>query len=468
LATNLLTTDKQRDERIRFTSVHEKFATIKPFIISVQLSDLSERNTNHNDRDSLALLKSLFSDFFSPKQLIGFRDWHGEMQVVIRTPYGDHDIDQMSSGEKEVFSILVHLFRVRNLPCVILYDEPERHLNPGLETMIIPALDKLQTHNQLWLATHAVELIGSVPMSEIIALKREAGTSIPERFTEARQTDRVRLFESVGAKVGLQLASNRIVFVEGKEAQADKQIFDRLAGPKLPGVVFVASGGSQEVIGAATHASLLIEKASEDTAFAMILDRDYKDNEAVESLRTRLHERVYVLGCHESENILIEPAIIHKVLLNNGVTTFADAQAVNRELIEVTKSMKDLFIYSWASRKLRSRAVSGEPSDNSMVGMTENDFAESMKAIKSRVEHSYSEQNITSVLDETKRAVTFCLGNGTWKNILPGKEILKQFCLKHLGTLPYDMFKSQIVSVMVDQNYEPAEITEMCVFINRL
>ncbi len=96
--------------------------------------------------------------------------------------------------------------------------------------------------------------------------------------------------------------SNRVVFLEGKQAHADKRILDQLAGPRLPGVLFVASGSSLDVQGSATRASLLIEKASKDTAFLMVLDRDYRDEDSVQDLIKRLNQRVFVWSCHEVEN----------------------------------------------------------------------------------------------------------------------------------------------------------------------
>ena len=197
---NLLSLDQQRKERIELQKPnfnYLKFRSIKQFIISKQLEDTSHYNKTKGKerRNSLGLLISLFEEFFAPKKLVGYEEIDGEMQVIVETPGGDHDIDQLSSGEKELFSVLVNLFRIRTLPSVILYDEPERHLNAGIEAKIVPALDRLQSRNQLWLATHGIELIGSVPFNEIIELKRAGNTYKPERLTDESRTRRIRLFE---------------------------------------------------------------------------------------------------------------------------------------------------------------------------------------------------------------------------------------------------------------------------------
>src|SRR5262249_38758480 len=147
------------------------------------------------------------------------------------------------------------------------------------------------------------ELITTVPLPDIVAIGREPGPSRVQRFLEESKTKRVRLFEELGAKVGLQLVSNRVVFLEGKDSHADKRIIDKLAGPKLPGVLFVASGSSKGVMGAGTRAGLIVEQASRDAAFLMVLDRDYRDEASVRRLKAKLNNQVYVLKCHEIENI---------------------------------------------------------------------------------------------------------------------------------------------------------------------
>jgi len=176
---NVVSLNQQRIERIELPrpnyDSYTKFRTVKDFIIGTDFEEYTHFRATGEQLGGMDMLRAIFSEFFCPKVLIGCVKLDAELQVAIRTPHGDHDIDQLSSGEKELFFVFVNLFRIRKMPSVILYDEPERHLNAGLETRIIPALDRLQTRNQVWVATHGVELIGSVPMQDIVALKKEAG-----------------------------------------------------------------------------------------------------------------------------------------------------------------------------------------------------------------------------------------------------------------------------------------------------
>lgn len=463
----ILSIDQQRMERIeleRPSFDYSKFKSIKQFLISKQLEDLSYNQMTGEKRDSLSLLKELFEGFFGPKKLMGYRQEGNEMQIVIVTPYGIHDIDQMSSGEKELFSILVNLFRIRSLPSIILYDEPERHLNAGLESKIIWALDKLSTKNQIWFATHGIELIGSVPLEEIVELKREAGASQAERITEDSKTRRIRLFEALGAKVGLQLASNRIVFVEGKDANSDKSIIEKLAGPKIPGVMFVASGPATGVITAGTHAALLIEEASEDASFLMVMDRDYRDDADVESLKKKGKERVFVWSCHELENLLLDDETIFEVLKSNGEAVLKTPDDVNSELLNAAKGKEEIFISQWASFRAWNNAHT--KGDEEQAHPKDEESFKKMAASRiKKCQEAYSEKNSEAMLSGAKKAVSNCFKNGTWKVLLPGKEILEEFRKKYLPDIKKERFRNQIVECMIKHSKIPSEIESLCAFI---
>ena len=357
----------------------------------------------------------------------------------------------------------MNLFRIRKLPSVILYDEPERHLNAGLETRIIPALDRLHTRNQLWIATHGVELIGSVPIQDIVALKKDAGGVQFERFTEPSRTDCVRLLELLGAKVGLQLACNRVVFLEGKDSQADKRILDKLAGPKLPGVLFVASGPSAAVMGAGTRAGVLLEEASKHASFLMVIDRDFRDSANAAALEKKLNNRVHIWKCHEVENLLLSAEAIREVLAFSGVETFKTVEDVRKGLKEAAGRLQELFACQWAAYRLHSGGPEG---DEEAVRPTDEANLRRLAAnARKRAAESFSEEAVTKALEAARREVRQCLGTDRWVRELPGKEILEEFRKTHLPGVQTDTFKEQIVSAMVRGGTIPKEVDELCEFI---
>lgn len=439
-----LSLDAQRRERVEMpndTQMSQKFSAIKYFIIAEQLRDTSTFNATDRRENSIELLQELFAFFFGPKRLIGAMERDDELQVAVETPYGLHDLDQLSSGERELFTVFVNLFRIRDFPAVILYDEPERHLNPGLEAKVIPALDRLQTQNQLWISTHGTELIGSVPMDQIVALHREAGTSQPERFFDDSKTARVRLFEDIGARVGLQLSANRVVFLEGKESHADKRILDQLAGRHLPGVLFVASGSSLDVQGAATRAGLLIEHASKDAAFLMVLDRDYREQASIESLVKRLNNRAFVWKCHEVENLLLDPMVILQVLEMHGVDSFQSVGDVEAALEAAARGQSDRFTVEWATYRLHADFGGADAArPKTMV-----EYLAMVAARRQKVGDAYSDKRAAELAEKARAEVESSFTDGSWRMVLPGKEILRALRAECLPTLPNELFIDNLV-----------------------
>src|SRR5206468_2302256 len=118
--------DTQRNERIelpRYTAEYNKFRQIKAYLINLQLEEAGIKDATGVDPGGLALLRKLFRQFFPNKLLIGAKTRDNRIDFLVRTPAGEHDIDLLSSGEQELFSIFVNLFRIRNLPAIVLYDE---------------------------------------------------------------------------------------------------------------------------------------------------------------------------------------------------------------------------------------------------------------------------------------------------------------------------------------------------------
>jgi predicted ATPase len=112
-------------------------------------------------------LRELFETFFPEKAFRGpVPNVDGSLKFPVMTPGGgSHDLDDLSSGEKE---ILYGYLRIRNSApkhSIILLDEPELHLNPrlirGLPQFYKKKLGE-ELGNQIWLVTHSDALLREV------------------------------------------------------------------------------------------------------------------------------------------------------------------------------------------------------------------------------------------------------------------------------------------------------------------
>ncbi len=74
-----------------------------------------------------------------------------------------YELEEMSSGERAVFPILLDFVRWRINRSVILLDDVELHLHPPLQQFLIDTLPKLGTDNQFIVTTHSQEVVNVVP-----------------------------------------------------------------------------------------------------------------------------------------------------------------------------------------------------------------------------------------------------------------------------------------------------------------
>lgn len=119
---------------------------------------------NSANKSLTETLQELFTTFFPGKRFLGPQaQADGSLSFPVKLQSGgQHDIDELSSGEKEV---LYGYLRLRNAApenSILLLDEPELHLNPrliqGLPQFYHRHLGKV-LNNQLWLVAHSDALL---------------------------------------------------------------------------------------------------------------------------------------------------------------------------------------------------------------------------------------------------------------------------------------------------------------------
>ena len=97
--------------------------------------------------------------------------------------------EQLSAGQRLLFSYLGPLvFRDRS-PDVVLIDEVERHLHPEWIMRLIPALRSVAPDAQFFVATHSPQVVSGVPAECIRILRREQGVVSAVTPTASRGRD---------------------------------------------------------------------------------------------------------------------------------------------------------------------------------------------------------------------------------------------------------------------------------------
>jgi predicted ATP-dependent endonuclease of OLD family len=81
-------------------------------------------------------------------------------KIVFNTDNGVIQLEQLSSGEKQLLIILFKVFLMDNQPFILLMDEPEISLHISWQQDLIATLRKLNPNCQLIIATHSPSIFG--------------------------------------------------------------------------------------------------------------------------------------------------------------------------------------------------------------------------------------------------------------------------------------------------------------------
>ena len=156
-----LKTQEEQQKKSALYNYANKYANIKTQMATeFVLQTLREKGGEEQKEPLSETLKELFRRFFPGKEFEGVKtNEKGELEFAVTVGDGKkHDINDLSSGEKEILFGYLRLRNSAQRQSIILLDEPELHLNPKL----IQGLPQFyQKHigealnNQIWTVTHS-------------------------------------------------------------------------------------------------------------------------------------------------------------------------------------------------------------------------------------------------------------------------------------------------------------------------
>ena len=131
----------------------------------------------------------------------------------------EFDINELSSGEKQLFlrTLAIRMLNPEN--SIILIDEPELSLHPKWQQRIVDVYRKIGKNNQIIIATHSPHILGSVKKENIMLLDKDGEGKIVVRTGDelydsyGQPTDRV-----LKDIMGLETTRNPKVFKLLEEA----------------------------------------------------------------------------------------------------------------------------------------------------------------------------------------------------------------------------------------------------------
>jgi hypothetical protein len=446
-----------------------KYANLKTQMASGYVRNLLAREVGDGTTvtdDLTETLKELFQTFFPGKEFLGpIPTSDGGLSFPVRTPGGGtHDIDELSSGEKEV---LYGYLRLRNSAprnSVILIDEPELHLNPrliqGLAGFYHEHIGKA-LGNQLWLVSHSDTLIRD-------AVGRE-GFSVyhmqpPEHLDTLNQVSEVKVAEDVerivvelvGDLAAYRPQAKILIFEGGGTSEFDVMMVSRLFPDVAARVNFISGGNKKRVRDLYDILEKSRTAAQVPARFFSVMDRDDERGEAI------LGSNSFAWDSYHIENYLLSPKHISQVLeeLLDRKNVLQSEQLTEAALLEAAREI----VPSLVTRKLRSHAntlllkaleLGLDPETRKAANELKRAISASIERLRNAAEVALSIESIKAAEQAIFGEINGSLDDGSWQNVLPGRDILKRFVSRNAGGVSYEQLRNLILARMKDDQYQP-------------
>ncbi|WP_069471875.1 AAA family ATPase [Candidatus Marithrix sp. Canyon 246] len=151
------------------------YHTVKQYLVNL-ITDKKVETLTSKNRQVLEKIKQSFKIFFPQKvfleQLSRTEDTKDYRLMIKNEDRSIVDLDQLSSGEREVIAFFTYLCTKATNNSILIIDEPELHLHSKWQSIILYAIHQLFPNSQLFLATHSKEIHQSSSESELFELEK--------------------------------------------------------------------------------------------------------------------------------------------------------------------------------------------------------------------------------------------------------------------------------------------------------
>lgn len=444
----------------------QRYANIKSEMASAYVREMLAREAGVDLGEKTTIvqsLKEMFVDFFDGKEFQGpLPTEDGRLAFQVRTKDGSsHDINELSSGEKEV---LFGYLRLRNSTprnSILLLDEPELHLNPRL----IRGLPRFyQQHigvalaNQLWLVTHSDaflrETVGQPGFSvfhmrsplEVDYLSQQLVKIEADRESEAA------IIDLVGDLATYNPSSRIVIFEGGGDTEFDKHFVKQLF-PEFALQVNLISGENRTRVTQLQH---LLKKARDQGALAAdffsVIDRDSETVAPIDPFQK-------CWDVYHIENYLLDSAVISEVLNDLETNGNWTAESIERNL-KICAERSQGAIIEHTLRQEIDRALQPllrlkyDPALPPTDGLSQA-LSRAVEGVVSAHETQLCSEALTAHEKKVRATLAAALASETWKKDFRGRDILKEL-LQEIGVgIKYEMFRNLLVSKMRDKGIQP-------------
>ena len=467
----------QEEERLRTTSLYNaanKYSNIKSEMAaefvkqSLRERYLETERPGETSQPLTETLQELFTTFFPGKTFLGpVPTADGNLEFPVRISDGStHDINDLSSGEKEILFGYLRLTNSAPKYSVILLDEPELHLNPALVRGLPQFYHKHMgqvLENQIWLVTHSDAFLREAISHDGLQVFHMQHASISEESNnQMRELNPGEEVESIILELVGNLATYspgaKVVFFEGEDSELDLQMVSRLF-PEIENKINPVSGGNRYRV-ETLHKTLerSVEAGNIPIKIYSVVDKDT----GPEIGPTSDFRRHFSWDVYHIENYLLEPKFIDDALghLNVSHNDLSSLGKIDQCLRQIAKNQ----IGKLVSHRVRSEVnseltkelnLSTNPLSDDIGGDLHEAGEKSVERMRQRLESTLHLDSIRNRVDAEQKALNEALDTEEWKKHFRGRDVLQEFAGKYIRGMPYIYFRELIISQMSTTGYQP-------------
>jgi hypothetical protein len=464
---NLDAHEQQRSQSALY-NYSNKYANVKSEMAAAFVKELlAEKagNTNAGASGLTTTLKELFITFFPGKEFLGPQpNEKGGLDFPVKTANGNlHDLDELSAGEKE---ILYGYLRIRSSApknSIILLDEPELHLNPRLIRNLPEFYRKHlgeALNNQLWLVTHSDALLREAvgkPRFNVFHMfpcGTDSGRGQLRQLSATEDLD-LAMADLVGDLAAYKPDGTAIIFEGGGDSDFDQTVVARLFSTELAS--FNLLSGSNKARVQALHEVLneAYSKGHLPIKFFAVVDKDAEHGSEPEGVRR------YTWDVYHIENYLIDPEFVAEAVNAVDPQRTMDSEGAADALRLAARTVLPKLLRSRMRQHVNSKIVqcinpNFDPTAERIAPLAAAAAQRSMTRVGEIVQEELSEAQLSAELSTWEQDIEQSFADGSWKSLLPGREILKAFVHEQRLGIPYEAFRNLVVSRMVDADFRPA------------
>ena len=342
--TNLsnITLNQSLDDVKRGLSQSEdKYNQTKEYLITLKIRNLLEieKNLKGNPLTGNNLYEEIvqfFNDFFHPMIFKDIDLSCSPIRFNIETPNGEIELDDLSSGEKEIFHSFVRFHRFSKEGAIVLFDEPDLHLHPEIIKRYLYHLKKISIGNQFIITTHSPEIMLGSDITSLYTIQK---TISPERHSQIYQvindSKRFELLRNTVGSSGIISFNKRIIFIEGEDSSSDLAIYEAYYPPHKNNIKFVPAKNSLGIKQVSKKIEELLSSSIGFQQYYCIIDGDMETSLSDENGLSRL----YRLPVYHVENFLVDESKIF-----NATQKLLREKNPYKEIKEIKEELKALIL----------------------------------------------------------------------------------------------------------------------------